>query len=82
MPKFRSKKKKTLIRIYVSESADANIEVFVAAWKVSKYGTLLGPYFLVFEPNTARTRENTDQKKLHIWTPFTQYGCYDWAVFC
>ena len=34
-----------------------------------------GPYFLVFELNTeiygVKIRENTDQKKLHIWTLFT-----------
>ena len=37
------------------------------AWKVSKYGVFLGPYFSVFG-----MQENLDQKKLRIWTLFTQ----------
>ena len=44
------------------------------ARKVSKYGVFSGPYFPVFGLNTEiysvnlRIRENTDQKKLRIWT--------------
>ena len=34
-------------------------------WNVSKYGVFSGPY-------SVRMRENTDQKKLRIWTLFTQ----------
>ena len=37
----------------------------VTAWKVSRHGVLSGPY-------SVRMRENTDQKKLRIWTLFTQ----------
>ena len=44
-----------------------------------KYGVFSGPYFLVFGLNTdiyfvysLRIQENTDQKKLRIWTFFTQ----------
>ena len=50
----------------------------ITAWKVSKYGDFSGPYFPTFRPNTGispysvRMRENTNQKKLHIWTLFTQ----------
>ena len=53
------------------------------AWKVSTYGVFSGPYFPVFGLNTniyevnlriysVRIRENTDYKKLRIWTLFTQ----------
>ena len=35
-------------------------------WYVSKYGVFSGPY-------SVRMRENTDQKKLRIWTLFTQW---------
>ena len=53
-------------------------------WKVSKYGVFSGPYFphsdwirrdiriLRISPYSVRMRENTDQKKLRIWTLFTQ----------
>ena len=40
-----------------------------------KYGVFSGPYFPAFGLNTERYRvsqKNTDQKKLHIWTLFTQ----------
>ena len=35
-----------------------------------------GPYFPAFELNAVRMRENTDQKKLRIWTLFTQCVLY------
>ena len=54
----------------------------LTAWKVSKYSVFSGPYFphsdwirrdtpylSVFSPNAG----NTDQKKLCIWTLFTQW---------
>ena len=53
------------------------------AWKVFKYGVSSGPYFPAFGLNTeryfvfsysVRMRENTDQKKLRIWTTFTQWS--------
>ena len=37
--------------------------------KVSKYRVYSGPYFSVF----SQIQENTDQKKLRIWTLFTQW---------
>ena len=39
------------------------------AWKMSKYGFFSGPYFPVFGLNTGKY----DQKKLRIWTLFTQW---------
>ena len=42
------------------------------AWEVSKYVVISGPYFPVF-------RMNMDQKWLHIWTLFTQWGL-PWEV--
>ena len=43
---------------------------------MSKYGDLFGPYFPAFGLNTKRSllqmREHKDQKKLRIWTLFTQ----------
>ena len=42
--------------------------IIINVWKVSKYGVFSGPYF-------PACGLNTDQKKLRIWTLFTQ--CYD-----
>ena len=51
------------------------------ARKMSKYGVFSGPYFAVFglnikiyskSPYSVQKRGNTDQKKLRIWTLFTQ----------
>ena len=55
------------------------------AWKVSKFGVFSGPYFPVFGLNTKINsinirkspysvwkQENTDQKKICIWTLLTQ----------
>ena len=53
----------------------------LTVWKVSKYGVFSGPYFPLFRLNTeiyskspysVGIQENTDQKKLCIWTLFTQ----------
>ena len=48
----------------------------VTAWKVSKYGIYSSPYFPAFQLNMERysvqMRENTDQKKLRIWTLLPQ----------
>ena len=55
------------------------------AWKVSEYGVFSCPFFPAFGLNTegywilrvspysVRMWENTDQKKLRIWTLFTQW---------
>ena len=59
------------------------MRVSCTVWKVSKYGVSSVPYFPVFRLNTEiyrenlliqpdRIQENTDQKKLRIWTLFTQ----------
>ena len=48
----------------------------ITAWKVSKYGVFSGPYFPVLDLNTeiySKYMKNTDQKKLVIWTLFTQW---------
>ena len=37
----------------------------ITAWRVSKYGDI--------SPYSVQMRENTDQKKLRIWTLFTQW---------
>ena len=45
-------------------------------WKLSIYGVLSGSYFLAvsrISPYSVRMRENTNQKKLHIWTLFSQW---------
>ena len=49
------------------------------AWKVSKYGVFSGLYFLVGVSESVRMRENTDQKKLRIWSLFTQCELC-WAI--
>ena len=51
----------------------AGVPLKGTAWKVSKYGAFSGPYFTVFRLNTSDwIQENTDQKKLGIWTVLTQ----------
>ena len=54
--------------------------VTITAWKVSWYGVISGPYFPVFGLNSIRTQENTDQKKLRIWTLFTQCIIYNQSI--
>ena len=48
--------------------------ITVTTWKVSKYGVISGPYFPLFGLNTEifSVQENTDQKKLRIWSLFRQ----------
>ena len=41
-------------------------------WNVSKYGVFSGPYFPAFGLNT-------DQKKLRIWTLFSQWQRFPWT---
>ena len=65
----------------VSYFFTAKYKIFTA-WKVFKYGVFSGPYFPVFGLNTeinsvkspysVRVQEYRDQKKLCIWTLFTQ----------
>ena len=50
-----------------------------AAWKLSKYGVISGPYFPAFglitesiSLDSVQMQESTDQKLLRIWTIFTQ----------
>ena len=45
----------------------------ITVGKVSKYGVFSGPYFPAFGQirSNAGMQENTDQKKLRIWTLFT-----------
>ena len=46
-----------------------NYSFAITAWKVFKYGVFLSRIF----PYSVRMQENTDQKKLRIWTIFTQW---------
>ena len=60
------------------EIGEFRVFSLITAWKVSKYGVFSGPYFPVFGLESVflysfRTQENTDQKKLRIWTLFTQW---------
>ena len=62
------------------------LNIIPTAWKVSKYGVFSGAYFfrirteygkiLRISQYSVRMRENTDQKKLRIWTQFTQWQRY------
>ena len=57
-------------------------------WKVSKHGVFCGTYFAAIGLNMERIwgiflysvcmPENTDQKKLCVWTLFTQWKCKEW----
>ena len=65
---------------YLSTLILKNTFWWLTAWQVSKYEVFSGPYFPAFGLNTVRysvpysvrMRENMDQKKLRIWTLFTQ----------
>ena len=48
--------------------------VAITAWIVFKYEVFHGPYFTVFGllPYSIRVEENTEQKKVLIWTLFTR----------
>ena len=54
----------------------------ITVWKVSKYGVFSGPYFPALGRSissySVRMWENTDQKKLRIWTLFTLYFTSNW----
>ena len=62
-----------------------------SAWKILKHGFSFGPYFPVFfwsvfpvlrkSPYSFRKQGNMDQKKLHIWTLFTQWTCVTFFIF-
>ena len=60
-----------------------NVQIWNFLWSVfscirSKCGDLLRK-----SPYSVRIQENTDQKKLRIWTPFTQcYFSYSWKFPC
>ena len=49
----------------------------ITVWRVSKDRVFSGPYFPVFvlrkSSYSVQIRENKDQKKVHIWTIFTQW---------
>ena len=52
-----------------------SVQIRSCFWSVfsrtqAEYGDLLRK-----SPYSTRVRENTDQKKLRIWTPFTQCDC-------
>ena len=53
-----------------------DLTFLLTAWNVSKYGVFLVHIFphldWIFGLYSVRMRENTDQKKLRIWTHFTQ----------
>ena len=70
------------------KTQDFKLSTEITAWKVSKYGVFSGPYFPAFglicriSPYSVRMRENTNQKKLRIWTLFMQWNvlsCYQIA---
>ena len=53
------------------------------AWKVPKYAVFSGPYFPVVGLNTpysVQIKENKDQKKLCIWTLFTQGNLWKFQI--
>ena len=58
--------KKFWILIWILLSLLFLMLMLIIAWKVLKYGAFSGPYFPAFGLNT-------DQRKLRIWTLFTQW---------
>ena len=54
--------------ILISQRYAIKYQASATAWKVHKYGVFSDPYFLVF----GLKQENTDHKKLRVWTYFTQ----------
>ena len=55
--------------IFCRSSKAYSIKNLTLSQKVSKYGDFSGRY-------SVRIQENTDQKKLHIWTLFTQRNAF------
>ena len=60
---------RVLITLLILHRFELTKIILYTPWKVSKYGGISGPYFPLFRLNT----EITDQKKLRIWTRFTQW---------
>ena len=54
-----------------------SIQVTITAWKITKYGVFLVRIFLY----SYWIQENTDQKKLHIWTLFTHWNLAPIVLF-
>ena len=75
---FKSKRTSPMLSFFQIFVEFMHVEFYVkkgvsfndTTWKVSKYGVFSGPY-------SVRMRENTDQKKLRIWTLFTQCDCQE-----
>ena len=69
----------TLLLCVLHETVLNTPLLFCTAWKESKYGVFSGPYLPAFGLNTETysvwMQENTDQKKLRIWTLFEQCCC-------
>ena len=62
---------KPLLKLYpmrMLQLKKRNQNMWVTAWKVSKYGVFLFRIFLY----SVRIQENTEQRKLRIWTLFMQ----------
>ena len=57
-----------MVKCNKSQTYSASSQSIYTAWKVSKYGVFSGPFFYAFGLNV-------DQKKLRIWTLFTQCKC-------
>ena len=60
---------RVLITLLILHRFELTKMILYTPWKVSKYGRISGPYFPLFRLNT----EITGQKKLRIWTRFTQW---------
>ena len=64
------------LRAHPTPCRNVPIANFDTAWKVSKYRVFSGPYFPYLDwiwsisPYSVQMRENTDHKKLRIWTLF------------
>ena len=68
---------------FVRPPVNLFLDIMITAWKVSKYGVFFWSVFcriwteygviLHISPYLVRMRENRDQKKLRIWTLFTQW---------
>ena len=56
------------LRLFIFQWMQVWLKNNTTAWKMSKYGVFLQSK----SPYSVRIQENTDQKKLRIWTLFTQ----------
>ena len=71
-----------LKNLYVVAHCVKRIQIWSFFWSVfsrnrTEYGEIL-----CISPYSVWMRQNTDQKKIRIWTLFSQWGLHTWGILC